>query len=154
MAVLHIAAVFADVAGAHAAQSGLVAAGVDTRNILIIDRSHVEKASPAGVWAMLKHVFVPDEDATPTRRPSIAATRCWWPISPKRKRWPPSRPCNQPRRLMWTPTRRVGAPRDGTEPTPARMNGFRPSRWIARRPAAKGLLRAASSLAITVPWAA
>ncbi len=69
MAITHIAALFADSAGARAAQAGLLAAGVEAGRILILDRTHPATAAhtkaPGRLWAVLKHVFVPTRDAHP-----------------------------------------------------------------------------------------
>jgi hypothetical protein len=69
MAGTHNTALFADSAGARAAQAGLVAAGVDASRILVLDCAHAETAAhattPGRLWSLLKHVFVPDRDAHP-----------------------------------------------------------------------------------------
>ncbi len=63
MSGTHIAAMFETTQAAHAAQASLVAAGVDASCILVLDRGHHETPTAHGLWAVLKHVFIPDDDA-------------------------------------------------------------------------------------------
>jgi hypothetical protein len=63
MSGTHIAALFETTAAARAAEATLVAAGIDADRILVLDRGHHDAPSRKGVWAVLKHVFVPDDDA-------------------------------------------------------------------------------------------
>ncbi len=63
MSGTHIAALFETTAAAHAAQASLVACGVDASRILVLDRGHKDTPKAHGLWAVLKHVFVPDGDA-------------------------------------------------------------------------------------------
>ncbi len=63
MSGTHIAAMFETSAAAHAAQASLVAAGVDASRILVLDRGHKETPKAHGLWAVIKHVFIPDDDA-------------------------------------------------------------------------------------------
>jgi hypothetical protein len=63
MSGTHIAALFETTASAHAAQAGLIAAGVDASRILVLDRGHHETPEAHGLWAVLKHLFIPDDDA-------------------------------------------------------------------------------------------
>jgi hypothetical protein len=63
MSGTHIAALFETTAAARAAEATLVAAGVAADRILVLDCGHHDAPSRKGVWAVLKHVFVPDDDA-------------------------------------------------------------------------------------------
>ena len=67
MSSIHIAALFATSAAAHAARDSLAAAGIETGRILVLDRGHADAAaterSPRRLWAALKAVFMPDDDA-------------------------------------------------------------------------------------------
>jgi hypothetical protein len=54
---------FETAAAAHAAQASLISAGVEASNILVLDRGHKETPHSHGLWAVLKHVFIPDDDA-------------------------------------------------------------------------------------------
>ena len=59
---VHIAALFETVTAAHAAQTALIAAGIDASSILVLDRYRAEKHH-GGVWATLKRWLVPEPDA-------------------------------------------------------------------------------------------
>ena len=63
MSGTHIAALFETTEAARAAEKALVAAGVEPSRILLLDRGHHDTPKKQGLWAILKHVFVPDDDA-------------------------------------------------------------------------------------------
>ena len=63
MSGTHIAALFETTAAARAAEAALIASGVEASRILVLDRGHHDAPSPHGVWAVLKHVFLSDDDA-------------------------------------------------------------------------------------------
>lgn len=63
MSGTHIAAMFETTAAARAAEKSLVAAGVEASRILVLDRGHHDTPKARSLWAVLKHVFVLDDDA-------------------------------------------------------------------------------------------
>jgi hypothetical protein len=67
MSSIHIAALFATSAAAHGARDDLAAVGIDASRVLVLDRGHTDttapERSPRRLWAALKNVFMPDEDA-------------------------------------------------------------------------------------------
>ncbi len=62
---VHIAALFETVAAAHAARTALVAAGIDSARILLLDRANQEEQThtAGGLWGTLKRWLVPDHHA-------------------------------------------------------------------------------------------
>ena len=62
---VHIAALFETVAAAHAARDALVAGGVESARILLLDRANppAEARTAGGLWGTLKRWLVPDRHA-------------------------------------------------------------------------------------------
>jgi len=67
MSNIHITALFATSKAAHAARDSMVAAGIESGRILVLDRGHADTAAPPrlhnGLWGALKQMFVHDDDA-------------------------------------------------------------------------------------------
>lgn len=67
MSNIHIAALFQTTDAAHAARDALVQAGIERGRVLVLDRGHAgpeaATGSPRRLWAALKQVFMPDDDA-------------------------------------------------------------------------------------------
>jgi hypothetical protein len=62
---VHIVALYEDAAAAEAARTALIAAGVSSTSIIVLDQGYAARPAESedGLWGILKHALVPDDHA-------------------------------------------------------------------------------------------